>query len=210
MKKTVTLIQVLLFLATSLFAGPIDQEKALGIASSFWKDNAKLRKDTQLKPISSAKASNAPSRDKTVARDAQYYIFSSSDHHGFVIVSGDDMLTPIVGYSDNGTLNEMPPALEEWLTEYSSYVDEVRAGTMEPMAKSTSTGTKIAPMLQTTWNQSSPYNNYCPEVNGQKTPTGCTATAMAQIMKFHEWPEKATKNTTWPNNITGKTETVTL
>lgn len=210
MKKTFTFILVSLFLATSIFAGPIDQEKAFEIASSFWNSNPKLKKGVQLQPVHADKASKAPSRDNTTANDAQYYIFSSSNNCGFVIVSGDDKLTPIVGYSDNGNSEEMPPALVEWLAEYSSYVNDVRAGVVEPTKTTATAGTRIEPMLKTSWNQSAPYNNYCPEVNGQKTPTGCTATAMAQIMKFHEWPAKATRNVTWTSNITGKTETVEL
>lgn len=210
MKKTFTFILVLLFLATSIFAGPIDQEKAFEIASSFWNSNPKLKKGVQLQPVHADKASKAPSRDNTTANDAQYYIFSSSNNCGFVIVSGDDKLAPIVGYSDNGNSEEMPPALVEWLAEYSSYVNDVRAGVVEPTKTTATAGTRIEPMLKTSWNQSSPYNNKCPEVNGQKTPTGCTATAMAQIMKFHEWPEKATRNVTWTSNITGETENVDL
>lgn len=210
MKKTFTFILVSLFLATSIFAGPIDQEKAFEIASSFWNSNPKFKKGVQLQPVHADKASKAPSRDNTTANDAQYYIFSSSNNCGFVIVSGDDKLTPIVGYSDNGNSEEMPPALVEWLAEYSSYVNDVRAGVVEPTKTTATAGTRIEPMLKTSWNQSAPYNNYCPEVNGQKTPTGCTATAMAQIMKFHEWPAKATRNVTWTSNITGETETVDL
>lgn len=209
MKKTFTFILVLSFLATSIFAGPIDQKKAFEIASSFWRNNARLRQDVQLKLVSADKASKAQSRFEMQAKDAQYYIFNSNDNNGFVIVSGDDLLTPVIGYSDRGNSNEMPPALAEWLAEYSSYVDEVRAGTAEPILRNaTAAGTRIEPMLGTSWNQSAPYNNYCPTISGSKAPTGCTATAMAQIMKFHEWPASPTKDISWTNNLTGKTETI--
>ena len=162
---------------------------------------------------SPAKMSKAGSRINIEESTPQYYIYTTQENNGFVIVSGDDALAPIVGYSTEAFGNdcEMPVALIEWLNEYSMYVDNVRAGKVTHVQKSAKAGkTAIAPMLQTSWDQSAPYNNLCPEVNGQKTPTGCTATAMAQIMKFHEWPITPIKAISWKSNITGKTETIDL
>lgn len=211
MKRTITFISALLFLANYLFAGPIDPERAFEIANSFWNGNARINKDIKLEMVRADKPSKASSHGIIKAEDPRYYIFSGNEDRGFVIVSGDDKLTPVIGYSENGDAGEMPEALSLWLQEYSNYVDEVRAGTAEPIIVPTkATGTNIAPMLKTSWDQGSPYNNYCPEVNNQKTPTGCTATAMAQIMKFHEWPQKGTKKITWYNNVTGYPETIDL
>ena len=47
----------------------------------------------------------------------------------------------------------------------------------------------IAPMLDSFWGQDAPYNRQCPEIGGQPTVTGCVATALAQIMYYHKWPE---------------------
>lgn len=208
MKRTFTFISFFLFLASSTLAGPIDPEKALEIANDFWNNN--LKKDAQLVLSPASIASKAPSRDGEQGSDAQYYIFNSNNDNGFVIISGDDQLTAIVGYSDDCRIGEMPPALAEWLNVYSSYVDDVRSGAVEHVSATAATGTRIEPMLQTSWNQSAPYNNFCPEVSGQRTPTGCTATAMAQVMKFHEWPASPKKAISWLNNITGKTETIDI
>lgn len=212
MKRTFTFIFVTLFLASYAVAGPIDPAKALEIASTFWNSNVKSKKNADLRLAPASDAAKAPSRDGAQKSDPAFYVFSSSDNKGFVIISGDDELKPVVGYSDNACLSEMPTALAEWLDEYSSYVNDVRNGLIEPaMSKAVApTGKAIAPMLETSWNQSSPYNNKCPEVNGQKTPTGCTATAMAQIMKFHEWPITPKTNIVWNNNITGVSETLYL
>ena len=49
--------------------------------------------------------------------------------------------------------------------------------------------TDILPMLHTQWGQGSPYNLLCPSIAGQHCQTGCVATAMAQVMKYHEWPK---------------------
>jgi len=48
----------------------------------------------------------------------------------------------------------------------------------------------VEPMLISTWNQDSPYWNYTPRIGGQATLTGCSATAMAQVMYFWKYPER--------------------
>lgn len=209
MKKTTTLLTLVLLFAISAFAGPVDPERALETANEFWGKVSNVQ-HARLKLSTHEGLSKSAGKDTAPKNDAQYYMFVAEGSNGFVIVSGDDALEPIVGYSATAAVGDMPAALEAWLDEYSCYVDDVRAGVVEPSKTKVAAGKRIEPMLQTSWNQSAPYNNHCPEVNGQKTPTGCTATAMAQIMKFHEWPVTPTANVSWTNNITGKTETVYL
>ena len=211
MKRTVTFLTLILFFAVTAFAGPVDPDKALEIANSFWSNNSLSGNKTvtlQLAPDN--RMSKSGSRIAIEDDDAQYYLITPQEGSGFIIVSGDDRLSPIVGYSTANTADEMPPALVDWLEEYSSYVDDIRAGNIEPAITTGATGPAIAPMLKTSWNQSAPYNNLCPTINGQKTPTGCTATAMAQVMKYHNWPEKPIKAITWNNSATGKQETVDI
>ena len=209
MRRFTTLLLLSTLLTSTIFAGPITPEKAGAIAKDFWSTELRQPNTEILTLKSTTGMSKAGSRINITENNPQYYIYAPTDNCGFVIVSGDDELAPIVGYSTDkfNKDSEMPAALVEWLNEYSRYVDDVRAGKAAPAQRSAKAGkSAIAPMLQTTWDQSSPYNNMCPEVNGQKTPTGCTATAMAQIMKFHEWPRKPSVNITWQNNITGKEE----
>ena len=211
MKKTATLLTLILFFAVTAFAGPVDPDKALEIANSFWKSNSLSGKKAVILQLATENGmSKSGSRLDIEENDAQYYLITPEEGNGFIIVSGEDQLSPIVGYSTANTADEMPPALADWLSLYSEYVDDVRTGKIEPVITKGATGPAIAPLLQTSWNQSTPYNNYCPTVNGQKTPTGCTATAMAQVMKFHEWPASPKKAITWDNNITGNTETIDI
>ncbi len=209
MKRFTALLLLSLSLTITVFANPIDPEKAGEIAINFWNSKFQHTQAEHLILQSPSKMAKAGSRINIKESNPQYYIYTHGSNQGFIIVSGDDALAPIVGYSTEYTdeNSEMPAALVEWLNEYSMYVDDVRAGKATPAQRATKTGKRaVAPMLQTTWDQSAPYNNMCPEVNGQKTPTGCTATAMAQIMKFHEWPRKPSANITWQNNISGKEE----
>ena len=209
MKRFTTLLLSSLLLTVSVFANPIDPEKAGEIAQGFWDKTLKNRNEAVLTPISRSDMSKAGSRFVTPKANPGFYIFTPEDETGFVIISGDDELTPIVGYSTTAKAGEMPPALRDLLNVYDMYVDDVRNGIVEPaQTVSTSQGSNIAPMLTTTWDQGTPYNKMCPTIGGSYAPTGCTATALAQIMKFHNWPDKPSKSFTWYNNTIKKDENV--
>ncbi len=156
----------------------------------------------------------APYKGRSVNREnpetQNYYIFNEESSNGFIIVSGDDELSPIVGYSTSSPApnEQMPEPLIEWLEMYDQYVDAVREGKATPQQRTT--GKRIDPMLKTIWNQGSPFNKLCPRVGLQLTPTGCTATAVAQVMKFHSWPAKPKRSITWENNITGTSEYIDI
>ena len=210
MKRFTTLLLSLL-LTTALFANPVDPQKAGEIANAFWGETSKSCINNSLELIPRAKMSKAGSRFTTPRTAPGYYIFTPGGEQGFVIVSGEDALSPIIGYSTTANISEMPPALRDLLDVYDTYVDDLRNGAAElAQPVTTAANSYIEPMLTTKWNQSDPYNKMCPEYNGQKTPTGCTATAIAQIMKFHNWPDKPSKEFTWTNNITEKEETVAI
>ena len=103
------------------------------------------------------------------------------------MVSGDDALSPIVGYSyTSPTDGQLPDAMLAWLGEYARYVDDVRLGQASAPSEEPQGGEAIEPLLRTTWDQGMPYNQLCPN----QWPTGCVATSMAQLMKYHEWPDQ--------------------
>ena len=128
-----------------------------------------------------------------------YYVFNVGQSEGFVIVSVDDDTDPILAYSTTGELDSetIPPQMRTWLQSYAEEIQKLRRqptncqqALEHQYAKPTMA---ISPLLQTTWNQDSPYNNLCPELNGIHTVTGCVATAIAQVMKYHEWPPSIIK-----------------
>ncbi len=125
------------------------------------------------------------------AADGQptYYVFT--DEECTLFVSADDVATPLLGYTDTGDFDSdsMPPQLRWWLGEYSRQIEWASAcGIPVEPARSTTSGGIIPPMLATAWDQGKPYNQYCPAINGEQTVTGCVATAMAQVMYYHQWP----------------------
>lgn len=123
------------------------------------------------------------------------YIFAPGDNQGYVVVSADDCAPALLGFSDNGSFNiaDAPPAFLEWLDDYAFQIEQIRnnpssevRGNINRMVKRAN----VAPKLTTLWNQGSPYNQDCPKVGSTATYTGCVATAMAQVMKYHNWPPK--------------------
>lgn len=208
MKRFYISLLTIVFAAIQIIAAPIDPEKALEIANSFWERNVSLKKNVQFQLLPAGESQKVSSRTDFSKEHAAYYIFTDTGNNGFVIVSGDDRLNPIVGYSTNTVSGEMPPALTAWLDEYSEYVNDVRTGKTEPLSKTArQTYTHIEPMLVTAWDQDAPYNNMCPILsNGKRGYTGCGNTATAQVMKFHNWPASPIADVEWRNNITGETD----
>lgn len=194
---------ILLLLPALLWAKPVSMNQAQLIAEKFI--------NTTDKSLSTQ--STQPRRLKRVAKQATdnppYYIFNNEDG-GFVIIAGDDCATPILGYSDEGyiDLNDMPIQLEELLNAYASEIQEAVDNNLQAtveVAKSWETLKKapqayktkavVNALISTSWNQYPRYNNKCPvdaslsSLGGHPT-TGCVATAMAQIMKYWEYPKK--------------------
>lgn len=118
------------------------------------------------------------------------YLFKSAN--GFLIASADDRARGLLAYGDdNGfDVKTMSPEMKWWLEEYGR---EMYAAKDEPWGEGdqdaiTDPKDPIAPLCATHWNQMSPYDEVCSEAYGRPVVTGCVATAMAQVMKYHNWP----------------------
>ncbi|MBQ0137080.1 MAG: C10 family peptidase [Bacteroidales bacterium] len=119
------------------------------------------------------------------------YVF----HHpqgGCVLLSADDRTVDVLGYTDSGMWPEqLPEGLQFMLERYAEQITTYNLQSTTYNLQST-TYQYVAPLLKTTWGQDSPFNKQTPEINGQHCPTGCVATAIAQIMKYHQWPINGT------------------
>ncbi|NVO19858.1 MAG: thiol protease/hemagglutinin PrtT [Bacteroidetes bacterium] len=133
-----------------------------------------------------------------------YYIFNSNSSKGFIIVSGDDNVKPVLAYSDEVgfDVTSIAPDVAYWLNGYKEQIEELIQNNIPASSEVKScweelksgsvskTGDKsvhtVSPLEQTTWDQSPYYNAMCPFDNtySERTVTGCVATGMAQIMKF--------------------------
>lgn len=165
-------------------AAPISPEAALGRLHSDGPSKARAMHDLVL------------SRTLYTANDvAAAYIFVPSNSKGFTILSADDAIAPVIGYSDSGNIDvdNLPPAMEWWIGECSRKARTLQAlGRQEANVKALSGMEAVQPLCKTVWNQDAPYNDDCPNVKGVKAPTGCVATSIAQAMKYFNYPEVGT------------------
>lgn len=130
------------------------------------------------------------------------YLFDGGDT--YLVVSADDCAPAVLGYSYNSAPGAViPPAMKYWLEKYAEQIDYARHNGATPfkVEAATTDYASIAPMTATRWNQDAPYNNDCPEIDGKRCVTGCVATALAQVMKYHNYPTQGigTDSYTWNN-----------
>ncbi len=135
------------------------------------------------------------------------YIFNINAQDGFILVSGDDGAVPVLGYALSGTFDpvRIPSNFKKWFEGYKEQIRYIRAHPgevtreVETLWEELSSGIsslpkvqagQVGPLLTSQWNQSPYYNALCPLDNeeGERTVTGCAATAMAQIMNYWEYP----------------------
>lgn len=187
---------LLLMMSLASFAGPRSFQQAKEIA---------LRQAAQL-GISMDETSSAKAKSKRVKSVSgevpAYYVFPNGEGKGFTVVSGDDRLPEVVGYSDKGTYDEknLPSNYVGFMKAYEEMVGQLdngdsRASASIAEAKALrSSGYQqpaVAPLLgNIQWNQMIPYNNMCPMYNStNRSVTGCVATAMAQVMMYYKYPK---------------------
>ena len=185
------LLVLLLALGYSpLQAKRITQWQAQQQAYSFW--------GKQMPQKAKAKSRAAT----TASRSDAYYVFNN-DAGGFVIIAGDDAVTPVLGYTSTGSFDaeNLPDGLKDLL---KSYERQIAALGDNYVANRTATRTAFTgeKLLKTAeWNQYAPFNKYTPN----NYVTGCVATAGAIVMKHHGYPAKGTGSHSYTWN--GKTLT---
>lgn len=192
MKKLLLLLLVVVSAAVQ--ARPIGEDKATEIARKF----ALEQKKTVIEKPAAAK----PHGVLMPETPATYYLYNMVDGQGFVIISGDDRTEAVLGYSDNGYIDEdnMPSGLKYMLACHAKtlkYMDSIGLmsvddgndddeGEEEPVDTD---NPRIKPMLTTKWAQGDPFNSACPLIGGEHALTGCVATATAQVMRYQQYPE---------------------
>lgn len=123
---------------------------------------------------------------------------------GWMLISADDEAEPIIAYSKKGQFvsYEMPESMQSWITTYAKNILEPtvnNSGKINPNWEispqktiATTSENIVDPLIQVKFNQSSPWNKYCPSDNDGKAYVGCVAVAMAQAMTVPQYPDKPT------------------
>lgn len=185
-----------------VMAGPRSFQQAKAIAE---KQAALLGVTIDQKAMT--KARKQGSKGEITLSQESYYVFPNANSKGFTIVSGDDRLPKIVGYSSQGSYDEnnLPEGFVSFMESYQNLYNKVNLGDAEALknlaeikawrnkknASATSTSA-VAPLLgNIEWDQTSPYNNMCPRYDSvHVAATGCVATAMAQVMAYYKYPKQ--------------------
>ena len=185
------LLVLLLALGYSpLQAKRITQWQAQQQAYSFW--------GKQMPQKAKAKSRAAT----TASRSDAYYVFNN-DAGGFVIIAGDDAVTPVLGYTSTGSFDaeNLPDGLKDLLKSYERQIAALGDNYVanRTATRAAFTGEKLLKTAE--WNQYAPFNKYTPN----NYVTGCVATAGAIVMKHHGYPAKGTGSHSYTWN--GKTLT---
>ena len=187
-------------------ARQISPDEALETANRFVRGNSRLRALSQ--------AQMKLAYVKTEGSQNRLYVFNASTG-GFVIVSGSDATEQVLGYGTSGAFDaqNMAPGLADMLDIYSEEIGYAIDNNIERTSapvQTADTRPSIAPMLKTQWGQSTPFNNLCPMVGSNRSVTGCLATAMAQVMKHHNWPEVGEGSRSYESTLGGETVTLSV
>lgn len=112
-----------------------------------------------------------------------------------IFIASDSNIRPVLGYVAGGVdgTAEMPCGLKWWLDETNKMIAGAKQKhNLVNTSTSTEPSIQVSPILQSYWDQIAPYNNLTPQINGYSTPTGCGATALAQVIYHCKYPEKVT------------------
>lgn len=186
-------------------------EQAACVASEFLssRNTPAVRRMQQAEKADAVTAPVAIAYTQTQAdNEPAVYVFNGEE--GFVLVSANDDTRAVLGYSDNGRFDatDIPENMQFWLQMYADELARYEAN--KPVLKAgqvaltrskraaATTYPTIAPILgNVEWGQGTPYNNLCPTVGGERSVTGCVATAISQIMYVHKYPTKGTGSKTY-------------
>ena len=196
MKRLLSIV-VLMLLAVGAWAQQISEQQARERALQFLASSSTAK----------SRGVNVVDKQTTTAKVGAKSIYAFNlDGGGYVIASGDSRSLPVLGYSATGTIDwdNMPDNMRAWLKQYDKAIatlgdtKEFVDGNSTLRAKTRGDRAAIKPILKTHWDQTSPYWNKVPlyeganpDWQGQKSPTGCVATAMAMIMNYYQWPKAA-------------------
>jgi len=206
-----------------VYGAEIDSITAKTVARNFYLSRlsqSKLKKSTllnneieiALSHVENIDVSKQATWNNTNQLKPLYYVFNVNDNNGYIIVSGDDRVIPVLGYSFSGvfSINDQPPAFKDWTSNYKEqityqiknnvdadpYILQEWSSLMRvPVIKNVMQINEVLPLLSTTWDQGCYYNELSPadsEGPCDHALVGCVAVAIGQIMKY--WSHPASSN----------------
>ena len=176
-------------LSLSSYAENVSEDKARSMAMEFFQNNHPQLSVNDLQMVYDGETPVTRANGMSPA----LYVFDNPHGKGFVIVSGDDIAQPILGYSYENDFPEkdLPEHVEGWLESLKTQINDgrERGGVDAPTNRALTRAGQTVVKLQTAqWGQNEPFNNKCPRIGRESTPSGCVVTATAIMMHYFKWP----------------------
>jgi hypothetical protein len=209
----------------SVEAKRVDLEKAEKVARSYARTTPRLtaRRDFRLTKTVSRQIVRKRAGERSLTSQQQqdepvFYVFAMNENGGFVIVTGDDIAKPILGYSDDGTYDENNPNLAYWMETLSQEIvdaiensvsqDEQTKAEWEAFESvneisEQSGGDSVEPLIKTKWNQSAPHRFDCETKNAVvqyvRNNRSCRLGAGHLLVEYCRsgWRQGNNKNYSW-------------
>ena len=131
-----------------------------------------------------------------------FYLFTDEREKQLLIVSGDERMQRILGYTDrplagNAIPDGLADLLDGYTAQYNALGNAASSAATTPARSALYKGERL--LSTAAWGQWAPFNNLTP----QHYPTGCAATAMAIVMRYHQWPDvgRGSKTHIWKDSV---------
>ena len=178
--------------ALNASAGNINANTARMVASNFIHQHA--AKGYYNAPVALDDIKLAHAEASSAIKSANDYYAFNLTGGGFIIIAGEDRAIQVLGYSDKGQFdfNHMPYGLQGLLNSFKEeieFLQTYQGDDLVPAPQSFNASGSVDPLIKTTWGQEDPYDWQCPVYQGLYSAVGCVATAMAQVMKYWQYPE---------------------
>ncbi len=224
--KKIAPFLLLLFLTLPLFADHVTPERAKKVAGNLYFERTSIEGNATINSINDINIKSIVA-DNFSSSKVNYYV-ANIENGGFVIIAGDDAVTPILGYAfgNNFDANSLPPQLSALLDEYKKEMKDLFNSPQitinpniakewvkyeNPININATSVEAAAPLLTCNWDQGCNYNMYCPhDANGpcDNALVGCVAVAMGQVMHYHRYPAKGIGSHSYTHPRYGKLSAV--
>lgn len=215
MRKTTILTIIMLCTSMIAIASPVDLSQAKTIAKQYLNRSVSRHAARSATALQLAGLRTVQTASNGGEEYPAYYVFNKGKESGFIIVSGDDRMRPVIAETFEGSFDEddANPNFKWWLDAVAESAEHLATSDDDTLLYiENESSAAVSPLIQTKWGQETPYNNLCPEFDGKRSVTGCVATAMAQVFYYLKYPEVGTGtvkytststegNTTYRKNI---------
>lgn len=214
--KRILLLLITFVLTGTMMARQLTPEQALALAMG--KLNAAQPESAKARAAANNTASVMLTHTEKNGQNVPLLYVYNLAEGGIIIASADDRVSTLLGYTDNGNFADAQQneSFMAWLESCSmalSNIDSMPEQTRSASAQTRALTTAVRPLLgEIEWNQGAPYNLLTPMCEGRPNdnapletvhaPTGCVATALAQVMMYHQWPVTGTGSHTNANDST--------